>query len=67
MREHIHALEYGTVFASHRESFSVGQFRRYHYGTVTSKFEQAGNIDTSIDGYIENLKKRVIIYAQNKK
>jgi hypothetical protein len=64
LMHNIHALTYGMAYAESRESAFFGRFRHFHYGTVSSKSFEDKNMDTSMDIFIEDLKKRVIKYQK---
>jgi hypothetical protein len=59
----IHALEFGIVYADNLTS-SFAEFRHYNYGIVTSDPSRSGEIDTSMDLFIKDLKQRVLKYMK---
>jgi hypothetical protein len=62
--QNIHALESGIIYADSLESASFAQFRHYHYGTLTSDSSKSGEMDSSMDLFIKDLKERVIKYMR---
>ena len=60
--QNIHALQYGVKFASSSKSSSLATLRHYHYGTILTNLFINQTIDTSMDIFIDELKKRIITY-----